>query len=196
MKKVIIAITSMICILTLSSCINTDDKIKPIRSEVVNFDMQSAKQMIEKGEKIIADMTAKDKVTRDEYNKFLLDITDAYDGYTDVKWEYLFFYNDEVDDNNIDTIRLKNDFFYPTIYHQDIEIVSAIITNTYYEDEFSNSSLLTIREEYLGEDSKLKDWYREYAYRKDDNGNWVFHAFGGEMNLAEEGFTLSYHDLK
>lgn len=88
-----------------------------------------AKAMIEEGEKLIVDLIARDKVSREEYNKFVLDIADAYDGYTDVKWGYLFFYNDEVDDNKTDTLRIKNDFFYPTIYHRDIEIVSAIITN-------------------------------------------------------------------
>jgi hypothetical protein len=196
LKKVILIIASIIYTLILSSCTNTSDKIKPISSEVVNFDMELAKQMIEKGEKIIVDITLKDSVSREEYNQFLSNIIDAYDGYEEIEWNYMFFYNTEVDDNKIDTLRLQNEVFYPTIYHQNIEIVSAIITNTYYENKFFNNSFLTIREEYLGEDSKLNNWYREYTYRKDDNGNWVFYAFGGEMNFADENFIPNYLELK
>lgn len=196
MKKIILISTIIIYILTLTSCINTNNKTKPQKTEEINFDMQLAKQMIEKGDKIIVDITARDEVSRDEYNKFLRDITDAYDGYEDVEWKYIFFYNKEIDDNKISTLHLQKNVFYPTIYHQNIELVSAIITNTYYKNKFFNDSLLTIKEEYLGADSKLKNWYREYVYRKDDNGNWVFYGFGGEMNLADDNFVPNYLELK
>lgn len=196
MKKVFLVITSIIFILFFSSCGSDDGKIKPIKTEVIDFDIQTSKQMIEKGEKIIVDITNKDTVSRQEYNQFLSDIADAYDGYEDMKWEYIFFYNKEFEDEQIEMLHLNNDMFYPTMYHEDVEVVSAQITNTYYQDEFSNTSFLIIREEYLGNDNNLKGWYREYLYQKNDKGEWVFSNFGGQMNFLGEGFTSDYLELK
>jgi hypothetical protein len=196
LKKAFIVIASVISILVVSSCASTHDKIEPIRIEVVYFDKQTAKQMIEKGDKIISDIAVKDKISRKEYIQFLSKIADAYNGYKDEKWEYMFFYNNEFEDNKIDTLHLNKNVFYPTIYHQDIEVVSAKITNTYYKEKFLNNSLLTIREEYLGGDVKFKDWYREYNYKKDDKGSWVFRNFGGQMNFMGENFTSNYLKLK
>lgn len=199
MKRSFLIFISIIITLTLSSCGTTGSKtkpIKPIKTEAVDFDINVATQMVKKGEKIIADITIKDTVSRQEYKQFLNDMDDAFDGYKEVQWEYMFFYNKEFEDEQISILHLNKDIFYPTVYHKDIEVVSAKIVNTYYEDEFFNRSILTIREEYLGEDNKLKDWYREYLYKKNNEGKWVFYAFGGHVNLSSEGITSDYLELK
>lgn len=196
MKKIFLFIAFIISTLVLSSCANNGNKIEPIRTEVVEFDMQKAEKMIGKGDKIISDIAVKDKVLRLEYNQFLSNIEDAYDGYKEGKWEYICFYNEEFEDSKLDILSLQNHVFYPTMYHQNIELVSAKITNTYYQNKFFDTSLLTIREEYLGEDIKLKDWYREYTYNENDKGNWVFYTFGGRMNFIDGNFIPNYLKLK
>ncbi len=196
MKRVSLGIVSIILVLVLSSCVNMNGNIKPIRTEVLNFDIQTAKQMIVKGDKIISDIVVRDSVSRQEYNQFLSTMTDTYDGYIDVKWENMFFNNKEFEDNKVTTLQLQKNVFYPTIYHKDIEIVSAKITNTYYQNEFFDTSFLSIREDYLGEDINLKDWYREYIYTKNDKNDWVFYGFGGVMNFTGENFTPCYLPVK
>jgi hypothetical protein len=178
------------------SCTNRGKQIEPLRTETIDFDINTATQMVQRGEKIIADMSVKDTVTREEFDQFISDIDHAYDNYEEVQWMYLFFSNAEIEDKNITTLHLSKDTFYPTIYHKDIEVVSAKIENAFYQDEMLNSSTLIIREEYLGEDSKLKDWFREYHYQKNDDGQWVFHTFNGQINVGEEGFTSDYLELK
>lgn len=190
-------IFTIICItLVLCSCVNTGKKIEPLRTETMDFDINTAAQMVGKGEKIIADISKKDTVSRDEFKEFLSSLYDAYDGYQEIQWEYMFFYNDESENEQITTLRLNKDMFYPTIYHKDIEIVSASIKNEYYEDENLNDSILTIREEYTGTDKKLKDWYRAYLYKKNSEDNWVFFSFDGQMNFSDKGFTSDYLELK
>ena len=163
---------------------------------MVDFDINVATQMVEKGEKVIADITIKDTVSRQKFKQFLSDMDDAYDGYEEAQWKYMFFYNKEFEDEQISVFHLKKDTFYPTVYHKDVEVVSTKVANTYYEDEFLNTSILTIKEEYIGKDSKLEDWYREYLYKKSNEGKWVFYAFGGQVNFSGEGFTSDYLELK
>jgi hypothetical protein len=196
LRNIFLGIASIIFVLLLSSCASTGDKIVPIRTEIVDFDMQTAKQMIEKGDKLISDIAIKDKISRQEYTQFLSKIKNIYDGYKEVKWEDMLFYNNEFEDSNITTLHLQENVFYPTIYNQDIEVAYAKITNTYYKNEFFDTSFLSIREEYLGRNIKFKDWYREYFYKKNDKGNWIFYGFGGEMNFTGEDFTPDYLKLK
>lgn len=199
MRRSILVFVFVIFTLMLSSCGNTRNKIEPIKTETADFDIITATQMINKGEKIIAHIAIKDTVSRQEFRQFLRDMDDAYDGYDgydEEQWEYMFFYNNEIEDEQIAMLHLNQDMFYPTIYHEDVEIVSAQIKNTYYKEEYLNTSILTIREEYLGEDSKLEGWYREYLYQKNEEDKWVCNHFGGQINFLGEGFTSDYLKLK
>ena len=197
MKRIFFVIASIILALMFCSCESIDSKqTKPTKIEVVGFNMQIAQKMIEKGDKIIADISKKDTVSRQEYNQFLGNIAEIYDKYEGGHWEYIFFYNTEFEDKEIETLHLNKDMFYPTIYHEDVEVVSAQIINSYYLNESLNTSILTIREEYLGEDSKLDGWYREYVYIKNDKNKWIFNNFGGQMNFLDEGFKSDYLAFK
>jgi hypothetical protein len=196
LKKEFLVIVFIIFLLILSSCATTNDKIEPLKTEVVNFDMQTARQMIEKVEKIISGIAVKDNVSRHEYNQFIASITDTLDGYKGVGWSYIFFNNIEIENNKIDTLRLQKKIFYPTIYHRDIDVVSAKITSTFYQNKFFNDNLLAIREEYFGKDTILKNWFREYTYKKNDNGNWIFYGFVGQLNFSGENITPDYLKFK
>ena len=196
MKKYYLVFIIICFPLIFCSCTNTGKKIKPIKTESVDFNLDKAKQMIEKGDRILADISLKETVSREEFEQFLAGLKDAYNDYNDVQWEYIFFNNQEVDNENTTTLRLSKDMFYPTLYHKDVEVISAQITNEYYEDANHNFSLLTIKEAYTGQDSELEGWYREYLYQKNTEDEWVFYAFGGQMNFAGEGFSPDYLDLK
>jgi hypothetical protein len=171
-------------------------QIEPTKTETAAFDIATATEMIQKGEKIIADIAIKDTVSRREFNQFLNDLDDSYGGSDEIGWEYMFFYNSEFEDEQIATIHLNKTMFYPTIYHKDVEVVSALIENAYYNDKSLNTCILIIREEYLGEDSKLKGWYRENLFQKNDEDKWVFYRFNGQQNLLGEGITSDYLKLK
>jgi hypothetical protein len=187
---------SVLCFsLILYSCANRG-KIEPLRTETIDFDINKATQIVQRGEKTIVDISSKDTATREEFNQFLIELDKVFNGYEEAQWEYMFFNNGEFENEDITTLHLNKDTFYPTIYHKDIEIVSAQIENDYYENEILNSSTLTIREEYLGGDSKLKNWFREYIYQKNEEDEWVFHTFNGEINLGEDGITSDYLELK
>ena len=187
----------IICIpLIFCSCTNTGKKIEPLRTESVDFDLDKARQMIEKGDRILTDISLNETVSREEFEQFLTDLEEAYDGYNNIQWEYMFFNNVEIDNKDTTTLRLSKDMFYPTIYHKDVEVISAQIRTEYYEEATLNSSILTIKAAYTGEDSELEGWYRDYLYKKNTEDEWVFYAFGGQMNFSGDDFSPDYLDLK
>lgn len=197
MNKLTHAAISFLFLLSLCSCNYViGSQIEPIKSEVTEFDLLEAKSIIESevGEKLIADISTKDAVTRQEFDAFLSAMHNEYNDNS--PWALMFFYNTEFEDESVNTLHLTKNMFYPTIYHEDIEIVSANVTHTYYEDETLDLVILTIRVEYTGTDSNLKGWYRENMYRKIDN-TWVFDNFGGsQLNFLGDEFTQDYLKLK
>lgn len=197
MKKVFsIIVLIIIAALMFCACGTKKGEVEPNKVEVSDFDIQTARQMLEKGDKIIADLSIKDAVSRQEYNQFISSINEVYGGEGDAHWNYMFFYNEEFEKEQVKTLSLNKEMFFPTMYHKGIEVVSAKVINTYYDDEIFNTSILTIREEYTGKDKKLDSWYREYYYQKDDDGNWKFSNFGGQVNFLGDGFKSDYLELK
>ena len=157
--------------------------------------------MIEKGDRLIADLESKDTVTRQEYDQFIRDITAIYGDNTSpagINWELIFFDDREVENSKIETLRVNKTDFYPTMFHKGFEVSAAQIVNTYYQDASMNRSVLTIREEYVGDNAKLKGWGREYYYINNDRGEWTFQSFGDSVNLfmTEKGLTTDDFKLK
>ncbi len=146
--------------------------------------------MVKQGDSIIAEMALRDTVTRTEFGDYMQRLEDIYGD--NMKWAELFFKNEEYENSEVDTLTLRKDMFYPTLLHQGIEVFSAKVENSYYDNDFFDQSFLTVRIAYSGDDSKLKDWYREYLYTKNTDGRWKFYGFGGVMNFAEDGFTADY----
>lgn len=197
MKKFFLLIALIVVALALSSCGRTGDHIESIGTEVVSFDIDIAREMIEARDQIIADITVKDAVSREVFDQFLHDIYAAYGGFLETEeWAYMFFYNEEVENEQIKTLRLNQELFYPTVLHEDVDVVSARIENIYYENDCLNTSDLIIREAYLGEDENLADWYRDSVYRKNDKDKWELYAFTGQVNLGGEEFSPDYLALK
>lgn len=59
----------------------------------------------------------------------------------------------------------------------------------------SSEQIKPIKEEYVGEGEKLKDWNREYIFVPNENGAWELRGFSGVMNFAGEEFSMHYLKL-
>jgi len=177
-------------IVTLSAC-NSSDQIKPINKETIDFDMQTAIEMVEKKERLIIDIALRDSLSKLEYEQAEKALTEEFGNYgKDILMMLTINDMDSISDTHI-----INDTFYPTVFHEGITITTAVINNIYYENEFFNVSQLSIREAYSGDDEKLKDWYREYIFIPDDVGGWKFHGFSGVLNFMDEHYHMNYLKL-
>lgn len=195
MKKICILLVILACVVNLFAC-NSGDDIKPIKTETEVLSISVATELVQKGEKIIVEVSEKETISRDEYEAFNNELDAIYNNYSNGKLGQLFFYNTEYENPQINVLHVQRGVFYPTSLHEGISIVSANIDSQYYENDFFNTCFLTVREEYSGNDKRLSDFYREYVYKKNDNGEWDFYGFGGIGNYAGEGYHPKYLDLK
>ena len=56
------------------SCVQQGKEIEPIKTETKEFDLNTATQLIAQKDKVFADITKKETVTRQEFEQFLTDI--------------------------------------------------------------------------------------------------------------------------
>lgn len=111
--------------------------------------------------------------------------------------------------------------FFPTIWHEGIEITDAYIEKTVLpapeesseaesaapegeEAEIAETEpaapeirkYLVVVEGYTGEDPLLTDFSRTNRFVRGENGAWVFDSFQGNINVGGEGLNQTYLPLK
>jgi hypothetical protein len=143
---------------------------------------------------MIIDLALREKVSKLEYKELEKSFTEEFGDQADIILSILFTHNMDADPES--DMYVQKNTLYPTVFHKGITITSAVINKSYYENEFSNQTRLSIKEEYDGDDEKLKDWQREYIFTPNDNGKWKFNGFSGVVNLLGEDYNMNYLELK
>ncbi|RKP53123.1 hypothetical protein D7Z26_15450 [Cohnella endophytica] len=180
-------------ILFLSAC-QSSEKLKPIKEETIDFDINTAIEMVEKKEKMIIDLALREKVSKLEYKELEKSFTEEFGNYAKEILSILFINN--LDSEPESDRYVQRNTLFPTVFHKGITITNAVIYKSYYENEFFNQTRLSIKEEYFGEDEKLKDWNREYIFSPNEDGEWKLNGFSGKMNFLGEEYNMNYLDLK
>lgn len=189
MKRAILCLIPLfLFLLLLSACgtkVSTGHQILPVRTETVPFDLETAKGIIAKGDSLIAGLQTQDTVSRAEGERFLAEISKLYG--ENEPWSGMFF-SSNVDDASCSEFAVQRDLFFPTMFHQGMEVVSAEVKTEYFEESNSvmDSEWLRIRMEYQGTDETMKGFHRTYAYRKwleHPDWDWLFSSMEGNINM-------------
>jgi len=183
----------ILIILLLSAC-QSSKQLKPIKEETMDFDLNTAREMVEKKEKMIIDVALREKVTKVEYKELEKSFTEEFGDHAASILSILFNHN--MDDAPEADRYVQKNTLYPTIFHKGITVTNAVLYKSYFENEFFNQTILSIKEEYVGDDEKLKDWQREYIFIPNENGDWELNGFSGEMNFLGEDYNMNYLELK
>lgn len=192
MKKLYLALF-IIAILFLTAC-QSSQQIKPIREEIIDFDLNTAIEMVQKREELIISLIELEQLSHAEYQQLEIAFAEQFgDRGRDILT--IFFINDMDAEPESDKLVNKNTL-YPTIFHEGISVTKAEIFNTYYEEEFFNRTSLRITVEYTGEDEKLKDWSKEYIFTPNKDGEWELSGFSGSLNFMGDDFNMNYLELK
>ncbi|GKS14968.1 hypothetical protein YDYSY3_59680 [Paenibacillus chitinolyticus] len=180
-------------ILFLSAC-QSSEQLKPTKEETIDFDINTAIEMVEKKEKMIIDLALREKVSKLEYKELEKSFTEEFGDHAKDILSILFINNMDSDPESDRYVQQNT--LYPTVFHKGIAITNAVIYKSYFENEFFNQTRLSIKEEYVGDDEKLKDWKREYMLTPNKNGEWELNGFSGVMNFLGEDYTMNYLELK
>lgn len=183
----------IIVFLFLSAC-QSSEQLKPIKEETIDFDINTAIEMVEKKEKMIIDLALREKVSKLEYKELEKSFTEEFGGHAKEILSILFIHNMDSDPES--DMYVQQNTLYPTLFHKGISITNAVVYKSYYENEFFNQTRLSIEEEYVGDDEKLKDWKREYIFTPNKNGEWELNGFSGVMNFLGEDYNMNYLELK
>lgn len=177
MKK-IAGIGILLTFVLLSGCGNRtgfDGKL----TEETAFEIEKAQQIVEMIEKPVMELSGMTTISKPDYKGLLQRLEPALgDENDDVLDE--FFDEMALEQATIDDLAVKQDVFYPTIFHAGVEIVEAKLIKTTETDGEIEEKLI-IREEYTGENKKLQGFSREYIYEV-ENGNFVFDDFEGKLH--------------
>lgn len=180
-------------LLFLPAC-QSSEQLRPINEETIDFDINTAIEMVEKKEKMIMDLASREKVSSLEYKELEKTFTQEFGDHARDLLQMLFINNMDAPPES-DKYVNKN-ILYPTVFHKGVTITNAVIYKSYFENEFFNKTRLSIKEVYAGDDKDLKDWEREYMFTPDKNGEWELKGFSGVMNLSGNKYNMNYLELK
>ncbi|WP_342554850.1 hypothetical protein [Paenibacillus sp. FSL R7-0652] len=192
MKKVKLFICITVIFL-LAAC-QSSQQSKLITEETIDFDINTAVEMVKAKEKMIVDAALREKLTKPEYKEMEQSFTKEFGNRAQDILGILCINNMDAEPNA--DIYINKNILYPTIFHEGIKITKAVVHKTEYENEFFNETTLTIKEEYVGDDEKLKSWNREYIFIPDENGEWKFSGFSGVLNFSGEDYNMNNLELK
>ncbi|NIK76677.1 hypothetical protein FHS15_001802 [Paenibacillus castaneae] len=189
-------ISLLIMVFFILSACNSSQQVKPIKEESIDFDIKTAIEMVQKKEKLIIDLALKENVSIMDYEELEKSFTNEFGNYAKDILSIFFLNTMESKPESDSGMYIKQDTFYPTVFHEGINVTNAVIDKTYYENEFLNQTRLSIKEEYIGDDEKLKDWNREYIFTPNEAGEWELHGFSGVLNFVGVEYKMNYLELK
>lgn len=180
----------LVSLFLLAGC-NSSEDIEPIKEETIEFDLEKAKEMVVKREKPLLDLYDQEKLTPEEFQDVKAFVSKQFG---DREQEILSIFFIETEEGM--TRDKAPNSFYPTIFHQGVEIMDASIHKAYYENDFLNTSYLRVKEAYIGPDERLDDWERAYIFKENKDGQWEMHSFSGTMNFTGEEYDPDTYPIK
>lgn len=196
MRKNLYMLVSLLALLMLSGC--HEQEIVPEVDEPVEmeYDLDAAQAMIDEVEWLTAWLDTQEIIQRSDAEKLVerIDATMTQEGVNTLSCalEDAAYWGDE----SIKVLPLGSGTVAPTIYHEGVELVSAIHESSCVLDQETGECIhhyfdtLRIRKEYTGDDPVFQGWYLEYVFNKPwEHGSdreWVYVACNGTYNLAGE----------
>lgn len=184
----------MITVFVLISC-NSHEILTPIKTETIDFEIDMATEMIRNIDQLMFDLSLKETIMLAELDEIIKTFTEVY-GHHAAETAYSTLIPRYADMDMPEEIKINANSFYPTIFHEGVELTEAIVHKSYYEDDFFNSTGLTVTLAYMGDDERLKNWKRSYIFFENKDGEWELHHFAGIGNYLGEEFHPRYLDLK
>jgi len=161
-----------------------------------DFDLSTAIEMIQELEEPLINFPSTGTITRSELDALQEQYTVFRED--DGNWLKVFISANDEENPLVSDLRIAEDIFVPTLFHQEIDMTEAYIEQFIYDEEYSerNHTNLYIIEKYSGTDEKMKSFSRTYHFSLTNGKEWKYEGFSGAANLAGEGYFRNYLSLK
>ena len=187
MKKLVAVLFAVLC---LVGCARS---VHPESITEVDFPLEEAIPMIEQLEEPFLLLSDTDTISGEqllEYKKTSILFDETHQA---SMIRSIIVTDPEIEEFVIDSAAVyqrQENMTYPTVFHEDFDVTSAVIRKTHYKEEYSGfeKEQLIITETYSGEEPMLKDFERNYIFERDDIGEWKLDVCSGviEYSFAEE----------
>lgn len=189
MKKIAVLLLA----LTLGLVSGCDGGKLGEKKEETPFEIDKAKQIVELIEKPVLELSQMEKIAKPDYGRLLQKLEPVLGDEGDEVLEP-FFNEEELEKATTEDVAIKQDVFYPTVFHNGFDITDAKIVKTTKNDGAVEEELV-ITETYSGDNKKMKKFTRQYIYDV-KNGNYVFDEFEGKLHYQGEEFAELKTELK
>lgn len=167
-------------LLLLCGCAHT---VKPRKITETEFPLEEAVELVKMLEAPVLELSSLETVT----GKQLLDYGETSglfrpEEHGSIIRDFLVISPEELFELRPDeTYQVCTDLIYPTVFHQDVEVTSAVIRTWIYDKAHSgfDQEKLIVTEEYTGEEPLLKGFERRYLFERDSQGVWQYDSLSG-----------------
>ena len=161
------------------------------KQETAAFNRTQAQALVEAIDRRYLALESATVVTRDTYDALLAEERALCVADYDPTLDALL--TQDVADSTGNLFTPIRDQFWPTIFHEGVEITDATLVRI---DEKQETAQLEVTLSYTGDDEKLQNWSRGYTFYPQEDGSWLLRACSGTMNCIGNGFSPSYLPLK
>ena len=190
MKRLVIPLLLLLLLLPLCACAPESTVLEPVRIQTAAFDPEEARALIESLQRPMAEISVRESVTQAEYAAYAEQCRRLYNGtsYADEPPIHVFFRGEEIGNPEIDPMALNPDQFYPTTFHQGIDVTTAQTEAVFYEEQYAdlNYTRLRVTVGYTGSDPQLAGWSLDWILEQQEDGTWLFSGCDGQANFMND----------
>ena len=161
------------------------------KQETADFSRAKAQALVEAIDRPYLELERAAVVTRNTYKALLAEEQALYTEDYDPTLDALL--TQDVSDSPVNLFTPLRDQFWPTIFHEGIELTDAKLVQL---DGRQETAQLEVTIAYTGDDEKLQHWSRGYTFYPQENGSWLLHSCSGTMTFVGDGFSPDYLPLK
>jgi len=176
-------------VLCVSGCSGQGKQIPILRDTTEDFDLNTAISMVQELERPTLEFKPGYIFSRSELeetqNKYEL-----FSKESPVNALATFFVTSELEDTSITEFEVQGKYRYPTVFDGDIKIDKAYVWTIVYDlgNGMTETKVrLFIEQKYVGEDTDMKRFYRNYIFTPGGNEDWVLDGIDGYLNAPTDG---------
>ncbi len=159
---------------------SASEQPEPISVSMNEADIDVAIELVNKIDATFVEMQLDESVTQEELAQYKAELAKTHSDRTIDEMLDLFYGEDNLENEELVMLPER---FYPTIYHEGVEIDGAQLRESVYDEEHSDLNSLELRVFMSVNHEELASFERTYVF-EDVDGEWIFGGYS-DNTMAE-----------